>query len=320
MKRKTKWVDFQKLKEQVSMEMILDHYGILDDLKRKGDKLTGKCPLHQGSNPNQFSVSLSKNAFQCFSGHCQAKGNILDFVATKEGISIREAGLNIQNWFSVKAEKPNSRESREKKESAEAESPKENKPLTFELKNVDPGHEYLQARGISRETAELFGVGYYSGKGVMKGRVVIPIHNPEGELVAYAGRLVDDEAVSEENPRYKLPEGFLKTLEVFNLHRVLKSGDRATLVEGFFGVLKLCDLGVKDGMALMGSFMSPEQEELITEHFNYVTIMMDGDEAGKKAQEDIAARLMKKVFVRVIELPDGAQPDKLTETPLGEEA
>ena len=314
MSKKTKWVDFQKVKEEVSLEMILDHYGILNELKRKGDKLTGKCPLHEGSNPNQFSASLSKNAFQCFSGHCRAKGNILDFVATKEGISIREAGLKIQDWFSVKSEKPDSRGSRGKK-APEPERPKENKPLIFELRNVDPGHEYLQARGISKQTTESFGVGYYAGKGLMKGRVVIPVHNAQGELVAYAGRVVDDETITEENPRYKLPADFLKSLEVFNLHRVLKSGDRATLLEGFFGLFRLHELGIQDGIALMGSSMSPEQEELITEHFSYVTVLMDGDDAGRKAQEDILRRLSMKIFVRLVELPEGIQPDKLTEKP-----
>ena len=60
-------------------------------------------------------------------------------------------------------------------------------------------------RRISRETAETFGVGYFSGKGSMSGRIVIPIHNEHGELVAYAGRTIDESA-----PRYKLPAGFHK--------------------------------------------------------------------------------------------------------------
>jgi DNA primase len=316
MKGKTKWVDFQKLKEQISMEMILEHYGLLDELTRKGDKLTGKCPLHEGSNPNQFSASLSKNAYQCFSGHCGAKGNILDFVSKKEGVGVREAALKIAEWFSVESERPK-KSPGPAKDGKKDNLPekKQNQPLTFGLRNVDSGHEYLRTRGISRETAEHFGVGYYDGKGMMKGRIVIPIHSKNGELVAYAGRVVDDDTISETNPRYRLPEGFLKSMEIFNLHRVSKAGDRATLVEGFFGVLKLHELGITDGIAIMGSFMSPEQEELIAERFGCVTVMMDGDEAGRKAQEDIVKKLSRRLFVRVIELPDGMQPDRLTENP-----
>ena len=56
---------------------------------------------------------------------------------------------------------------------------------------MDSSHAYLAGRGIARETAEHFGVGLFSGKGSMSGRVVIPIHNQAGELVAYAGRSID---------------------------------------------------------------------------------------------------------------------------------
>lgn len=313
MKGKAKWVDFQKLKQEVTMEMILDHYGFLAELKVKGDRAVGKCPLHEGSNPNQFSVSFSKNAFQCFSGHCRAKGNILDFVATKEGISIREAGLKIQDWFSVKAEKPEDRPERDKP--AGPLEKKENRPLSFELKGLDPDHPYLRERGLSPETVAHFGVGFYAGRGILKNRIVIPIHNEFGDLLAYAGRVVDDEAISEENPRYKIPGTFHKELALFNFHRVLKLGDHATLVEGFFDAMKLHELGLQDGIALMGSFLSQEQEELIVQHFSYVTILMDGNDAGRMVQEEAKNRLSRRIFVRVKELPDGTEPDQLTENP-----
>jgi hypothetical protein len=82
-----------------------------------------------------------------------------------------------------------------------------NKPLSFQLQGVDAEHAYLQSRGITPETARTFGIGFFSGRGSMSGRVVIPIHNERGELVAYAGRATDDN-----EPRYKLPVGFLSTV------------------------------------------------------------------------------------------------------------
>ena len=62
-KKRTKWVDFKQVKETVSMDMILKHYGLIDKLKRKGDNLVGSCPIHKGSNKSQFHVSLQKNNF-----------------------------------------------------------------------------------------------------------------------------------------------------------------------------------------------------------------------------------------------------------------
>jgi hypothetical protein len=93
----------------------------------------------------------------------------------------------------------------------------------------------LASGGITSETAEHFGVGFFSGKGSMSGRVVIPIHNERGDLVAYAGRAIDGA-----EPRYKLPAGFHKSLELYNLHRAITTGQRGViLVEGFFDAMKL---------------------------------------------------------------------------------
>jgi hypothetical protein len=87
--------------------------------------------------------------------------------------------------------------------------------------------------GILPETAARFGVGFYGGPGLMSGRVVIPIHDAHGQLVAYAGRSVDGMA-----PKYRLPSGFLKSQVLFNFHRAAPSHQTdAVVVEGYFDCL-----------------------------------------------------------------------------------
>src|SRR5437870_4453173 len=78
------WVSFQTIKEQVSMEQVLDHYGLAGTLKQKKSNLIGLCPIHKGTNPTQFHVSLTKKNYNCF-GDCHGGGNIIDFVAAMEG-------------------------------------------------------------------------------------------------------------------------------------------------------------------------------------------------------------------------------------------
>ncbi len=112
---------------------------------------------------------------------------------------------------------------------------------------------------------------------------MIPIHNAEGELVAYAGRSIDGS-----EPRYKFPAGFHKSLELFNLHRV-KGELSVVLVEGFFDCMKVTQAGFPC-VALMGSTMSKAQEELLAENFGHVVVMLDGDEAGREAAQEIAER------------------------------
>ena len=140
----------------------------------------------------------------------------------------------------------------------------------------------------------------------MHDRIVIPIHNPEGELVAYAGRSIDGS-----EPRYKFPAGFHKSLELFNLHRV-KGELSVVLVEGFFDCMKVTQAGYPC-VALMGSTMSKAQEELIGEYFGHVIVMLDGDDAGRQATEEIADRLKRVVFqVKTVELDLSIQPDQLS--------
>jgi DNA primase len=65
MNTKTQFVGFNALKRSVSMLQILERYGLTEHLRRSGDNLSGPCPLHNGHNPSQFRVSLSKNCFHC---------------------------------------------------------------------------------------------------------------------------------------------------------------------------------------------------------------------------------------------------------------
>src|SRR5437762_9419647 len=101
----TPYVDFKAVKTSVSMLQILDHYGLTERFKRSGDSLSGACPLHNGDNPTQFRVSASKNCWNCF-GKCKRGGNVLDFVALKENISVREAAIRISERFGLKFDKP----------------------------------------------------------------------------------------------------------------------------------------------------------------------------------------------------------------------
>lgn len=105
--QKKDWIDFQAVKAAVTMQMVLDHYGV-KGLKRSGDDLRGPCPIHRGNiNTKHLSVNPGKNAFKCFATSCGARGNVLDFVAAMENCSVRDAALKLGDWFKV-GESPSS--------------------------------------------------------------------------------------------------------------------------------------------------------------------------------------------------------------------
>ena len=317
------WVDFRLVKEAVTMEMALAHYGI-NWLRKSGQELRGKCPVHQGDGERTFHVNTGKNAFNCFS--CKARGNVLDFVAAMEGCTVRDAALKLAAWFNLDADSeggeshqsetppPRSPSKSEANRAAPSKTiaPAEiNPPLKFELR-VDSNHEYGPRRGLAPETLAVYGAGLCLSKGMFAGRYVIPLHDEQGRLVGYAGRSLDDG-----EPKYLFPsreKGFYKSQLVFNLHRVLKaagSDDPVIVVEGFFDCMKLSASGYH-AVGLLGSSLSEAQEDLLVSHFNRFVLLFDGDDAGRKVTEDSLTRLARRAFVRVIELPDGRQPDQFS--------
>ena len=320
------WVDFKEVKDRVTMQMLLDHYQI-NWLRKSGEELRGRCPIHEGEGQRTFHVNLSKNAFYCFS--CKAKGNVLDFTAAMEDVSVRDAALKLAEWFGLgqaesrggdTPEIPPRRQQRSQgatsKKAETVEEPEEaaliiNPPLGFELR-VDPEHEYGRSRGFSKELLEQFGVGYCLSKGMFSGRFVFPLHDVQGELVGYAGRSIDDS-----EPKYLFPSGeksFHKRYLLWNFHREVKDmGPNAevVVVEGFFDCLRVKEVGYPC-VALLGSQLSREQEELLATHFQHVVLLLDGDEAGRAAADDCLRRLGRRVFIKAHELPEGEQPDTLS--------
>src|SRR6185436_11005257 len=198
---KSQFVDFRAVKREVSMVQVLEHYGLMSQMHRNGDSITGACPIHGGQNKTAFRVSISKNCWNCFS-RCESGGNVLDFVSKKENVSLLKAANLLVKWFKLKVEsptrgsddspRPQKTESQVRgKSKPKHESPKsdqaddaigENKPLEFALKNLQPEHPYLTQRGLSAETIHTFGLGFCS-KGLLTGRIAIPIHDTRGEIV-----------------------------------------------------------------------------------------------------------------------------------------
>ena len=342
------WVDIKKVRESVSIEQILEYYGLEENLIRKGDQLIGSCPIHKGTNKSQFHVSVTKNIFHCF-GDCRSNptlrnggGNLIDLVRVMEGIeepddpehtqAARQAALLIADWFGIDSPKSQSTArapksayvlSRPSTTAAEVppavpptSEPKVNVPLKFTFKYLDQNHAYLKERGLTKEAIEYFGIGFHGGKGIMHGRIVIPIANSQGEVVAYAGRWPGSEPPDGEG-KYKNPPGFHKSLEIFNLHRAKACAREhgLVLVEGYFDVIRLWQHGICHAVALMGTTLSAAQEALLIDAVSTqgrITLMLDGDQSGRSCTAELLTRLSSQVFVKAVMLPDGVQPEHLS--------
>ena len=331
-------VDFEALKARADFRTVLAHYRL--DLTGRGGQAKLLCPFHDERRPS-CSVNLTKGVFHCFG--CGAKGNVLDFVHRMEGqggtVSIREAGIRLAEICGIvvdggdaperpqeargatKGRRTRKASSRGRERAQEASEgltggaeeparPARNKPLGFTLA-LDPEHPYLAGRVPATMIAP-FGLGY-CGRGIMRGRACIPIHNAQGELVAYAGRWAGPpEAMPEGEDRYKLPPEFHKRLELFNLHRV-KRCRHLVVVEGFFSAIHLHAARIP-AVALMGRSIAEEQIALLREQcpeLSHVTVLLDGDEPGRRGAEAAVPRLARHWWTRDVALPENEKPDTI---------
>lgn len=316
------WVNFHEIRAQVTIEQVLRDYYHIDNLKVSGRTATGPCPVHGGDNPRAFHVDLDKNLWHCFTG-CKKGGNQLDLVAAKDQVPVREAALRLQRFFlggddpppATPAPAAAQRQDRPVPPRQAATSGKPareevvNPPLTLQLQLLSDHPHILQDRGLSLPTAERFGIGYCA-RGILAGCIAIPIHDQAGQLVAYAGRRLKW-SDAQELGKYRFPKGFHKDRVLYGLDRALREfpGRPVVVVEGFFSVMKLSELGIP-AVAVMGSDLSDHQAALLSSA-PHVILMFDGDEAGRRGSSDAEGKLIVRVPTTAIELPDGWEPESV---------
>jgi DNA primase len=172
---------------------------------------------------------------------------------------------------------------------------------------LQPDHPYLRKRHISPSTAAYFKMGYCRW-GMMKGRIAIPIID-NNRIVAYCGRAVNEGMM----PKYLFPKNFKKSNFLFN-RQLIGYGDFGQpvfIVEGFFDCIRIVQAGLV-AVALMGTSISRQQLSILKRTHRSFILMLDGDDAGRKATPMIENRLRQwRISVRTQMLTGGIQPDQL---------
>ena len=337
-------VDFRHVRQHGSFEAVAAAYNI--ELKKDGPRpgqFKALCPFHEDTKPS-LGINTEKNAYQCFA--CGAKGNILEFVREMEGLGekdLRSAALKLAEISGISpAPGGDVAPSRRRVSKAEARKPADaapppappaaetppdealdgdpyNRVLTFELKTEldDALKVWLEGRGIDHHAQNIFGLGRASKRSKTIGdRLAIPIHNAKGELVAYCGRYVGDD-IPDDEPKYRLPGGFRKELEVFNLHRAVEKLDRFRTVLVFESYLSVMRHHRHNAcISFMGRDASQRQVELVVDHLKAAGaarafVIADGDDPGRTGARAIAGALAPHLWSRVLDLADGEKPHRL---------
>ena len=315
------------------------------ELKRTGADWRGPCPFHGGRNRN-FAVIPRKGLFYCYK--CHEAGDVFSYLMKRFGMDYptavrdvaRRSGIVIPERAAQAGPDPN-----EPLHGAVAAAHDWFVRQLAELPEARGARDYLAERAITPEqTAELM-LGYAPrgsagldamrtlgiGESVLlkaglaakredgsvvprfRGRLIFPIHDQRGRVVAFGGRLLGPG-----EPKYlNSPESdiFRKGRTLYNLHaarHAMRREESVVLVEGYFDVIRLVIAGVENVVAPLGTALTHDQAALIKRFAPAATLLYDSDQAGLKATFRAGDELLRHdVRVKVATMPPGEDPDSL---------
>lgn len=323
------------------IEVISEHV----PLQKKGREFVGLCPFHDDHKPS-MTVVPDKGLFKCFS--CGAGGDVFKFVQLYERVNFKtalerlaeRAGLNLARTPEEQAR--NDARDRMRRVLFWAQK------LFQSHFSVTPqgttAKEYMYARGLTDETIAKFGLGLAPDQWTLlvdaahreridekilaqvgltgqstsgriydrfRNRLIFPIRDPLGRPVAFGGRTLGDD-----------PAKYLNSPEtaLFNKSRVLYAFDQAResirtsgqviVVEGYLDAIMLHQAGITNTVATLGTALTDAHLSLLKSQVSEIVLCFDGDEAGVKAADrGVETAVRHNVAVKVLILPDGADPD-----------
>ena len=327
---------------------LVEIIGTRVPLKRQGREYSARCPFHDERSPS-FTVSPIKQFYHCFG--CGAHGTAISFLMNYDRLEFIDAveelakrvGMEVPRDTQARNENPDGKDQYAALEAAARFFQKQ-------LESSDKARAYFDKRGVDAENRARFTLGYApdsfdglksalgtderrlallektgmfsrsdSGRvyDKFRDRVMFPIHDRRGRVIAFGGRVLD----KEDGPKYlNSPETplFHKGRELYGLWQVRQAHARISrliVVEGYMDVVALFQYGISQAVATLGTATTPDHAELLFRNAADVYFCFDGDRAGRgaawKAVESILPRMRDGRQAFFLFLPEGEDPDSI---------
>lgn len=332
-----------ELRMRCDIEQVISSYV---PLRRRGKNLVGLCPFHNEKTPS-FTVYPETESFYCFG--CAAGGEVISFIRRIENLDYVEAvrflceraGMNMpEDGYDTSLAQKRKRMYEINREAARFFHE------TLFSPEGKAGLDYYKSRGYSKKTLVRFGMGYApNGRALLnhmrqkgysfeelyeanlanrsdkygkvsyydnfRNRVIVPIIDPRGNVVAFGGRVLDDS-----KPKYVNTSDTLvykKSLGVFGLNFAKNSKEKSLiLVEGYMDAISLHQAGFDNAIACLGTALTSEMAHLLSRYTDNIILSYDADEAGQKAtQRAIGIFSSIGMKLNVINLTGGKDPDEI---------
>lgn len=297
------------LKKQVGIGRVLEAYNLGTHLKRHGDQLVGRCPLHGGDNPTAFRVHLARGLWNCFTA-CGG-GDIIDLVCSIEKCSKGAAARILQHMIAA-TPVPFHTDSHPLRTSSTIPF----RPFRRQIP-LNPRTPFLQEhKGIKVETAIRFEAGLPDPKSTFLRRTVaVRLHDMQGHPMGYCGRRLDVDSISRWG-KWRFPSRFPKGQMLYNAHRALPQRHRGiVVVECPWAAMRLTQSGISGVVALLGTTITQVQLAWLAQAPT-VLLLLDGDKAGCTAAKNIARALARHTAVHIHQLTTDKEPEDLSDAGL----
>ena len=330
----------EELREKNSVTDVISGYV---NLRRRGRTWVGLCPFHGEKTPS-FTVYPETDSFYCFG--CGVGGDVIGFIRRAENLDYIEAVKLLAQRAGIQMPEDSYDNSMQQLRLRVYEANREAARF-FHSQLYSPigarGLEYIRGRGLTEKTIRTFGLGFAPdswraltnhliGKGFtpseliqanlsvqskkgdcydrFRNRVMFPIIDLRGNVVAFGGRIMTDE-----KPKYLNTSDtvvFKKSSNLFALNKAKNAkSDKLILCEGYMDVIALHQAGFDFAIATLGTALTQEQAIIIKRYTSTVVICYDADEAGQKATARAIDILRREgLEIRVLTIPEGKDPDE----------
>lgn len=336
----------EEIREAADIVEVVEDYV---KLKRSGRSYKGLCPFHDEKTPS-FHVTPDLGIYKCFG--CGESGDVFNFVMEMEGVGFVEAMRTLADRYGVSLPEEEDPEFDKEHHLREGIYHALRYAGVFfyrklvESDEAEPARHYLHKRGYDRKIIKKFGLGYapdggeklyraaidsglneeylveaglikpsQRGEGfydTFRGRLIFPIFNPSGKVIAFAGRIIGKEKTAKyiNSPQTKVYNKSEVLYGVnFSKNAIRKNGD-VLLVEGYTDVITLNQNGIENVVASSGTSLTSQQMHLLHRYGDTITMIYDSDSAGQAAMKrGINIALSEGMDVKLLELPEGEDPD-----------
>ncbi|MEA3063391.1 MAG: primase [Sphingomonadales bacterium] len=317
-------------------------------LRKAGNEFKACCPFHQEKTPSYW-VNDQKGFYHCFG--CGVHGDAIRWLTDERGMAFMDAVRQLADEVGLELPKPSAEEAARQEQAAGQLDLLEAAARHFHaaLYQIEGSgaREYLSRRQVTDAMILEFALGYAAdsrsnlkralpqftedqlveagllirieGKEAydrFRNRLMVPIRDPRGRIIAFGGRILGDG-----EPKYlNSPDTSLfdKSRILFNLDRgapASRQAGRLIVVEGYFDVIALAQAGIREAVAPMGTALTEAQLEQLWRLVDEPILCFDGDRAGRAAAERASVRAMSNLRpgkqLRVALLPSGQDPDDL---------